>query len=105
MEPESNRLFVALFAAGVRAQLDSFLRCVELAQGEVLAEPLQRIQRVYFPFSGLISFLVPLTDGSLIQTGLWAEMAQSERYKLSMQECLRTKLSCRCRALPRCLKR
>jgi len=70
MEPESNRLLAALFAAGVRAQLDSFLRCVELAQGEVLAEPLQRIKRVYFPFSGLISFLVPLTDGSLIQTGV-----------------------------------
>jgi CRP-like cAMP-binding protein len=70
MEPESNRLLAALFAAGVRAQLDSFLRCVELAQGEVLAEPLQRIKRVYFPFSGLISFLVPLTDGSLIQTAV-----------------------------------
>jgi hypothetical protein len=70
MDPESNHLLAALFAAGMRAQFDPLLRCVELAQGEVLAEPLQRIQRVYFPFSGLISFLVPLTDGSLIQTGV-----------------------------------
>ena len=28
------------------------------------------MRRVYFPFSGLISFLVPLADGSLIQTGV-----------------------------------
>jgi hypothetical protein len=53
--PESNRLLAALFAAGMRAQFDPFLRCVELAQGEVLAELLQRMRRVYFPFSGLIS--------------------------------------------------
>ena len=70
MDPEANRLLAALFAAGMRSQLDSLFRCVELARGEVLAEPLQRMKRVYFPLSGLISFLVSLTDGSLIQTGV-----------------------------------
>ena len=70
MDPEANRLLAALFAAGIRSQFDSLFRCVGLAQGEVLAEPLQRMRRVYFPFSGLISFLVPLADGSLIQTGV-----------------------------------
>jgi CRP-like cAMP-binding protein len=70
MDPGANRLLAALFAAGIRSQFDSLFRCVGLAQGEVLAEPLQRMRRVYFPFSGLISFLVPLADGSLIQTGV-----------------------------------
>lgn len=70
MDPEANRLLAALFAAGMRSQLDSLFRCVELARGEVLAGPLQRMKRVYFPLSGLISFLVSLTDGSLIQTGV-----------------------------------
>ena len=70
MDPDANRLLAALFAAGMRSQFDALFRRVELAQGEVLAQPLQRMQRVYFPFSGLISFLVPLSDGSLIQTGV-----------------------------------
>jgi CRP-like cAMP-binding protein len=68
--PRGQSFVAALFAAGIRSQFDSLFRCVGLAQGEVLAEPLQRMRRVYFPFSGLISFLVPLADGSLIQTGV-----------------------------------
>ena len=46
------------------------LKIVELTQGQVLAEPLEPIRHVYFPYSGIISFLVPLTNGSLVQTGV-----------------------------------
>jgi hypothetical protein len=35
-----------------------------------LAEPLEPIRRVYFPYSGIISFMVPLADGTLVQTGV-----------------------------------
>jgi CRP-like cAMP-binding protein len=46
------------------------LSLVDLPPAEVLAEPHQRIQRVYFPYSGIISCVVELTDGSMIETGM-----------------------------------
>lgn len=70
MDGQANRLLASLFTAGTRPQLEPHFRTVELAQGEVLAEPLEPIRRVYFPYSGIISFLVPLADGSLVQTGV-----------------------------------
>jgi CRP-like cAMP-binding protein len=65
---ENNYLLAALSTLGTRSQLD--VKAVELRQGEVLAEPLDRMHRVYFPHSGIISFLVPLKDGHLVQTGM-----------------------------------
>jgi CRP-like cAMP-binding protein len=64
--PEKNYLLEALIASGTVPQL----AVVELRQGEVLAEPLGKMNRVYFPYSGIISFLVPLKDGQLLQTGM-----------------------------------
>jgi CRP-like cAMP-binding protein len=59
-----------LSAAGTRRQLDPHFEVVELRQGEVLAEPLEPMHRVYFPYSGIISYLVPLKDGHLVQTAM-----------------------------------
>jgi CRP-like cAMP-binding protein len=70
MDPEANRLLASVVAAGTRSQLEPHVRTIELAHGEVLAEPLAPMRRVYFPYSGIISFLVPLTDGYLVQTSL-----------------------------------
>ena len=70
MDGQSNRLLASLFAAGTRSQLEPQFKIVELTQGQVLAEPLEPIRHVYFPYSGIISFLVPLTNGSLVQTGV-----------------------------------
>ena len=70
MNPETNYLLASLFAAGTRSQLEPHFRSVELKKGQVLAEPLERMHRVYFPTSGIISFLVPLTDGSSVQAGV-----------------------------------
>jgi CRP-like cAMP-binding protein len=43
---------------------------VELHQSEVLAETHHRIEKVYFPHSGIISCIVQLKCGNAIQTGM-----------------------------------
>jgi CRP-like cAMP-binding protein len=43
---------------------------VRLEQGQVLAEPLGPIRNVYFPYSGIVSCLVPLRDGHFVQAGV-----------------------------------
>jgi CRP-like cAMP-binding protein len=73
MDCEANRLLASLMAAGTRSQLEPHFATAELTQGEVLAEPLELIRRVYFPFSGIVSFMVPLENGSLVQTAVVGE--------------------------------
>ena len=70
MNAETNYLLASLFAAGTRTELELHIRTVELEKGQVLAEPLERMHSVYFPTSGIIAFLVPLTDGSSVQAGI-----------------------------------
>lgn len=43
---------------------------VELKQGDVLAEPDDEIRRVYFPHSGIVSFMVEVADGDVVQTSM-----------------------------------
>jgi CRP-like cAMP-binding protein len=63
-----NHLLTSLLKA--RPDQYSRLKTVELRRGQVLAEPLAQLNRVYFPYSGIISFSVPLKDGHLVQAGL-----------------------------------
>ncbi len=65
---EANHLLSYL----LRARSDGYgrLKTVELRRGQVLAEPLAQLNRVYFPYSGIISFSVPLKDGHLVQAGM-----------------------------------
>jgi CRP-like cAMP-binding protein len=69
MGPDNNRL-LALLAAEKRQLLAVHFRTVDLREGQVLAEPFDRFDRVYFPYAGVISFSVPLEDGHLVQTGI-----------------------------------
>jgi CRP-like cAMP-binding protein len=46
------------------------LGTADLQRGQVLAKPLEPMVQAYFPYSGVISFLVPLKDGHLVQTGV-----------------------------------
>jgi CRP-like cAMP-binding protein len=43
---------------------------VDLVYGEVLQEPLQRIERVYFPTSGFISLIMSVDDAASLEIGL-----------------------------------
>jgi hypothetical protein len=41
-----------------------------LKQGHVLGDSHQRIETVYFPLGGILSFVVELKDGEAIETGM-----------------------------------
>jgi len=64
-----NRLLASL-AADDRAALRPHLSEVELLRGDVLHEPRAPIKRVYFPLSGMVSLLVVMKTGELIETAI-----------------------------------
>jgi CRP-like cAMP-binding protein len=64
-----NRL-LNLLAPGDIAKLSPHLRRIELHGEQVLAEPFQEIKEVYFPHSGIISFVVEMSDGHMVETGM-----------------------------------
>ena len=66
---ENNRILERLAPETFR-QISSSSRHVELAQGETLAEPMQRLRSVYFPLHGVVSFVVELSEGDMVETGM-----------------------------------
>src|SRR5215203_5959427 len=50
--------------------IEGALKVVSISQGQVLAEPHEAIQHAYFPHSGVVSFVVEMGDGQLIETGM-----------------------------------
>jgi CRP-like cAMP-binding protein len=67
---DQNELLASLLASGAQSRLQPHVRTSHLQQGQVLAESLEPMAQVYFPYSGVISFLVPLKGGHLVQTGV-----------------------------------
>jgi CRP-like cAMP-binding protein len=65
----TNQLLQLLSDADL-AGLNEHFRTIELQEEEVLAEPGDDIAKVYFPHSGIVSFMVELVDGSVVQTGM-----------------------------------
>ena len=57
-----------MLAADERAALSKYFATVELRQGQTLALPGDEITRVLFPHSGIVSFVVELSDGHALQT-------------------------------------
>jgi CRP-like cAMP-binding protein len=52
------------------AKISPHLSVVALERWKVIAEPRERIDRVYFPHSGILSFMVDLPEGGAIETGM-----------------------------------
>lgn len=52
------------------ARLKEHFITVQLQQGQVLAEPGDDVRKVYFPNSGIVSIVVHLAGGSMIQTSM-----------------------------------
>ena len=46
------------------------LQLITTKQGEILAEVGRPVDRLYFPHSGIISYVVDLQDGGMIATGM-----------------------------------
>ncbi|WP_445487276.1 Crp/Fnr family transcriptional regulator [Rhodopseudomonas sp. RCAM05734] len=63
----SNQLLKMLPAGDLR-ELEARFKTVQPTEGAVLAEPDDEIRNVYFPHFGIVSFMVGLDDGSMVQT-------------------------------------
>lgn len=66
---KTNDLLAMLSTSDLSA-LDQWTSIVQLTRGDVLAEPGDDIRKVYFLHSGIVSYLVALDDGSMIQTAM-----------------------------------
>src|SRR5947208_769309 len=66
MQHFENQL-LSMFAPADFERIRPHLAVTNLELGTVLAEPKQIIERVYFPHSGIISFVVPLSDGPAVE--------------------------------------
>ena len=69
MSKSPNRLLASL-PSGVYSALTPHLKIVELKFGDVVAEAGSAIRQVYFPYSGVISLVVELDVGSMIETAM-----------------------------------
>ena len=65
----SNKLLASLSATDL-ASLQPHLKAVELVQGNVLFETGAKVDRVYFPYSGVVSLVVELATGETIETAM-----------------------------------
>jgi CRP-like cAMP-binding protein len=68
--PQSLNLLLASLPHNVFAAMEPHLRPVTLAFGDVIAETDQPISQVYFPFSGVISLVVHMDVGPMIETAM-----------------------------------
>jgi CRP-like cAMP-binding protein len=68
--PHRNNFLLNRLEPAVLAEIVPYLSFVELRHQEVLAETHQRIEKVYFPHSGIISCVVELVGGGAIETGM-----------------------------------
>src|ERR1700704_2547228 len=68
--PYRNNFLLSRLEPALLAQIEPHLSLVTLYHRDVLAETHQRIERVYFPHSGIISCVVELVGGGAIETGM-----------------------------------
>ena len=68
--PHSKNFLLNRLAADLLGRIAPHLSVVQLAHGEVLAETHQRVHKVYFPHSGIISCVDELIGGGAIETGM-----------------------------------
>lgn len=68
--PHRKNFLLNRLSPDVLDRISSALVVVPLAQGEVLAESHARIEKVYFPHTGIISCVVETIGGGAIETGM-----------------------------------
>jgi CRP-like cAMP-binding protein len=61
---------LAMLPADDFAALSKDFKTIELRQGDSLALPGDEIRSVYFPHSGIVSFMVEVAEGDIVQTGM-----------------------------------
>jgi CRP-like cAMP-binding protein len=68
--PHSKNHFLSLLAPPELELLAPHLQSVDMPHGQVLAEQHQDVTRVYFPHNGVVSYVVAMSDGKMIETGM-----------------------------------
>ena len=66
MPQSPNRILNAL-PQNIFAGLEPHLRNVTLAFGDVVADPGEPVRDVYFPFAGVVSLVVEMKVGAMIE--------------------------------------
>src|SRR5436853_7691375 len=69
MTQSPNRILNAL-SQNIFAAMEPHLRNVQLAFGDVIAEPGEPVSNVYFPFTGVVSLVVEMKVGEMIETAM-----------------------------------
>ena len=69
MPQSSNRILNAL-PQNIFAAIEPHLRNVTLAFGDVIAEPGEPVTNVHFPFTGVVSLVVQMKVGEMIETAM-----------------------------------
>ena len=69
MSPSHN-LFLDSLSPSDRGLIPSRLKVIELAQETVLFEVGSEIKKVYFPHEGVVSLVVPLASGEMIESAM-----------------------------------
>ena len=67
--PNSNRLLAAL-SAGDSAALKPHLKPIRLEQKKILYEAGDKIDTVYFPTGGVVSIVVALSTGEVVEAAM-----------------------------------
>jgi CRP-like cAMP-binding protein len=68
--PKSPNRLLASLPSNVYSALTPHLKIVELKFGDVVAEAGSEIRQVYFPYAGVISLVVELDVGTMIETAM-----------------------------------
>ena len=68
--PHRKNFLLNRLEPAVLAEIEPHLSVTQLHPSQVLAETHERIEKVYFPHSGIISCLVELVGGGAIETGM-----------------------------------
>jgi len=60
--PQSPNLVLASLPQNVYAAMETHLQPVTLAFGDVIADVGELVSKVYFPFTGVVSLVVPMPN-------------------------------------------
>jgi CRP-like cAMP-binding protein len=67
---QSPNLLLASLSPKAFATVEDYLKVIDLARGDVLAQAGTKIQWVYFPYSCVIALVVELSSGKMIETAM-----------------------------------
>ena len=68
--PHSTNHVLASLSSSDADALRPHMQSIDLPQGKIVGEAGKKIDRVIFPNSGIISVVVPLTSGEIIEIGM-----------------------------------